>query len=124
MHGPENPILVTVPVDIRRDGSHGIDDLDVAYWIQPSVYQGNVVDFACTRKFYERYPYDDAQIPFNCTVYFEDQSNGQGFNRTLMAMDVDQSWKGNIVVVKNLDEERNANMKEGDIVHVTTLVKQ
>lgn len=124
MHGPQIPVLVGVPVDFRAGRADGIDDLDMAYWIKPSKAGGNVVDLDATREFFNRLPDSNRHMNFSCTIYFEDQSNRQGVNRTLKSMGISQSWKGNIVVMKNANFERYIDMTTEDVESVVELLKE
>lgn len=124
MHGPLEPIIIRVPVDVR-DGQHPtIDDLDAEWWIRPSAAQRNTIDLTTTRKYFSSYPITGIDLPFPCTILFEDQNNRQGTNRTMRQMRLSDSWKGNLIVVKNEHEEEYAQMAPEDEGIVIELVKQ
>lgn len=124
MHGPQCPVLIAVPVDARDGRPPNIDDLGTDYWIRPSIYQRSLVDLTSTRMFFSRYPVSGNLLPFPCTVYFEDQSNRQGINRTLVQMRITCGWKGNIIIVKHVHEEEHADMLPNDEEVVVELLKQ
>lgn len=117
-------MLVPVPMDVRDGWSASIDDLDVDYWIPPPRSQRNIIDLTSTRRYFARYPVTGAPLPFPCTVYFEDQGNRQGINRTLRQMGLDNNWKGNVVIVRNVHEEEYTTMDSDDEHVVVELLRQ
>lgn len=117
-------MIITVPMDVRDGYPPTIDDLDIEYWIRPPYSQRYVIDMTTTRKFFSRYPITNIDLPFPCTVYHEDQENRQGTNRTLRQMQLSESWKGNLIVVKNVHEEEITGMTPEDEEIVVELVKQ
>lgn len=124
MHGPQTPIMITVPVDARDGRPPNINDLATDYWIRPSTAQRNLIDLTSTQRFFSHFPVTGRRLPFPCSVYFEDQGNRQGINRTLVQMRIARSWKGNIIVVKHVHEEEHYSMSPGDEAVVIELLKQ
>lgn len=124
MHGPQVPMLITVPIDTRDGRPPDIDDLSTDYWIRPTESDHTVYDLAATRKYFDRYPETNLPLPFPCTIYFECQSNRQGINRTLRQMGLSKDWKGNYIVVKNVHEEECSSMSSQDEDAVVELVRQ
>lgn len=124
MHGPYCATLITIPVDSHGAYEHSIDDIDITYWIKPSYYDHNVVDLTTTRLYIEKYPISRRPLPFPCTIYFEDQSNPSGRNRMVRFLDSSAIWRGNLVVVKHIDEETHASMNPEDSEFVTELMTQ
>lgn len=124
MHGPQTPTLISVPVDARDGRLPNIDDLVTDYWIRPSIAQRSVIDLTLTRKYFDRYPISGTMLPFPCTLFFEDQGNRQGINRTLRQLGLAHNWKGNFIVVKNIHEEEFSDMSLVDEGVVIELVKQ
>lgn len=57
-------------------------------------------------------------------MYYEDQDNRQGANRTLRRMQISDNWKGNLIVVKNVHEEEFGQMQPENEEIVVELVKQ
>lgn len=124
MHGPQAPMLIPVPVDARDGWPATIDDLDINFWIPPPVSQRKVIDLTSTRRYFSSYPATGVPLPFPCTVYFEDQGNRQGLNRTLRQMGLADNWRGNVIVVKNTHEEENDTMNPDDENVVVELLRQ
>lgn len=124
MHGPQTPILVDVPVDPPEGIAPTIDDLDIEYWIRPSIADRRVIDLRSVRRYFNRYPQDHCLLPFCCTILFEDQSNRQGVNRTLQQMGISSTWKGNLVIMKNPTNESYLDMESQDEEVVVELVRQ
>lgn len=124
MHGPQEPILISVPVDVRDDQPSTIDDLDVEYWIRPSTAQDTTIDLTTIREYFSSFPVTGDDLPFPCTIFFEDQNNRQGTNRTMRQMGLSESWKGNVIVVKNVHEEEFGQMAPEDKDVVVELVRQ
>lgn len=108
-------MLITVPVNNLPEGRfHTIDDLDMGYWIPPTLADGNVFDLTTTRHYLDRYPGSKVLLHSPLTIYFEDQGNQQGVNRTLRHLGIPGHWKGNLVVVKHIHEELHTDMDEYD----------
>lgn len=124
MHGPQDPILIDVPVDAHNGMTPTIDDLDIEYWIRPSLAERRVIDLKAVRRHFVRYPETREPLPFGCTVHFEDQSNKQGINRTLVRMGLSANWKGNVVVMKNPTSESYSDMGPEDEGIIVELIKQ
>lgn len=124
MHGPQAPLLVNIPVDTQDGVTPTIDDLDVEYYIRPSLADRCVIDLDAVRRYFVHYPGTHELIPFSCTIRFEDQSNRQGVNRTLQQMGVSDNWKGNLVVLKNATTESYGDMNPQDMDIAVTLVKR
>lgn len=124
MQAPASPLLIQVPVDLRPGRPPTIDDLDMEYWIMPPSIQRNVIDLETTRHFVITYPGTYDLMADSYMVYYEDQGNNQNRNRTLKALDIAPNWKGNIVVMKNVNKEQPVDMEASDIDFVVQLMKE
>jgi hypothetical protein len=94
-----------VPVGTGMNGFMSIDDLEIGLWLRSDSSAANIIDLSHRRRYFDTMPGSGESITGGYTIFFHDQHVTTLLNQTLHTFPGNPIWNGDVLVLKNINED-------------------
>jgi hypothetical protein len=113
-----------VPAGLGTNGLISIDDLEIGLWLPFNPTTANSIDLSRRRRYFNVMPGTGKHIAGGYTIYFHDQHAVTFPNQTLRALPGSPTWNGDVLVLKNIDEDVVTHITRQDYEIVRELLSK